>query len=122
MSQAWEMTPLAEIADIRVSNVDKKFSQAEIPVRLCNYLDVYTNIYITERIDFMEASASQSEIDRFLLQRGDVIITKDSETPDDIGIPAVLVDQIENLVCGYHLALIRPDLDRVDPVYLAKQL
>ena len=50
------------------------------------------------------------------------MITKDSETPDDIGIPAVVVDDISDLVCGYHLALIKPKRELVDPVFLSKQL
>lgn len=122
MSSEWPSSPLIDVADIRVSNVDKKIHPGEEPVRLCNYLDVYTNIYITNRLDFMEASATLSEIGRFNLKRGDVVITKDSETPDDIGIPAIVVDSIDRLVCGYHLALIRPHQKDVDPVYLAKQL
>jgi type I restriction enzyme S subunit len=116
------MKPLAGMADIRVSNVDKKTSPAEKPVKLCNYMDVYSNIYVTGERDFMDASASRSEIDRFTVKRGDVLITKDSETPDDIGIPAVIVDDIANLVCGYHLALIRPHPQELDSVFLAKQL
>lgn len=113
---------LRDLAEIRVSNVDKKTYSAETPVRLCNYLDVYTNDYITAEMDFMIASASKAEIERFGLLTGDVIITKDSETPDDIGIPTVIVDAIDNLLCGYHLAIIRPRNGQIDPVYLAKQL
>ena len=67
-------------------------------------------------------SATIAEIERFSLRCGDVVITKDSETPDDIGIPAVIADTIDLLVCGYHLAIIRPNADEVDPIYLAKQL
>lgn len=59
---------------------------------------------------------------RFRVDRGDVLITKDSETPDDIGIASVVVDDIENLVCGYHVALLKPNQAIVDPVYLSKQL
>jgi type I restriction enzyme S subunit len=120
--EGWKTKQLKEIADIRVSNVDKKYSIQEKPVKLCNYMDVYTNAYVTGKIQFMEASATDAELERFSLQKGDVIITKDSETPDDIGIPAVISEQINNLVCGYHLALIRPNTDQVDSVYLAKQL
>jgi type I restriction enzyme S subunit len=116
------MKPLVGMADIRVSNVDKKISHGEKPVKLCNYMDVYSNIYVTRELDFMNASASRSEIERFTLKRGDVVITKDSETPDDIGIPAVIVDGIADLVCGYHLALIRPHPEDLDSVFLAKQL
>jgi type I restriction enzyme S subunit len=70
----------------------------------------------------MQATAIQLEIDRFGLQVGDVIITKDSETPDDIGIPAVVDYATPDLVCGYHLALLRPRKNEVDPTFLAKQL
>jgi len=122
MNTAWPSKRLCSIADIRVSNVDKKTHASEKPVRLCNYLDVYTNDYVTNGLEFMEASASITEIERFGLSVGDVIITKDSETPDDIGIPTVITEPIDGLVCGYHLALIRPRADQLDSVYLAKQL
>jgi type I restriction enzyme S subunit len=118
----WRTEPLERIAEIRSSNVDKKTNPGEEPVRLCNYMDVYSREYITEDIEFMEATATPAEIQRFGIERGDVMITKDSETPDDIGIPTVVVDDIPKLVCGYHVALIKPNRAEVDPLYLAKQL
>ena len=121
MTDNWTTCKLREVADVRVSNIDKKTHNAETPIKLCNYMDVYSNDYVTESINFMSASASKSEIDRFGLQAGDVIITKDSETPDDIGVPAVVTDSIDGLVCGYHLALVRPRNGAIDPIYLAKQ-
>lgn len=75
-----------------------------------------------DKLQFMQATATQSEIDRFGLQVGDVIITKDSETPDDIGVPSVVDYAAPDLVCGYHLALIRSRTDEVDSTFLAKQL
>ena len=122
MSPQWPYRRLADVADIRVSNVDKKSYASENSVKLCNYMDVYTNEYVTSQLDFMQGSATRAEIERFGLECGDVVITKDSETPDDIGIPAVIAETIENLVCGYHLALIRPDAAELDSIYLAKQL
>jgi type I restriction enzyme S subunit len=118
----WTTARLADVADIRFSNVDKKAIPGEAPVRLCNYMDVYTNDYITAELPFMEATASSAESERFRVEKGDVLLTKDSETPDDIGVPAVVVDDIPSLVCGYHLALIKPRKDRVDSTFLAKQL
>ena len=118
----WTVEPLESVAEIRASNVDKKSNPGEQSIRLCNYMDVYSQEYITEDIEFMEATATPAEIQRFGIELGDVLITKDSETPDDIGIPAVVVADIDNLVCGYHVALIKPNRDEVDPIYLAKQL
>lgn len=118
----WHNEALECIAEIRPSNVDKKTNPSEEPVRLCNYMDVYAHGYITKDFEFMDATATPAEILRFGIERGDIMITKDSETPDDIGIPAVVMDGIPNLVCGYHLALVKPNRTKVDPIYLAKQL
>ena len=118
----WKVCHLSELADVRVSNVDKKIDRVEKSIKLCNYMDVYPNEYVTASIDFMAATASKSEISRFGIQAGDVIITKDSETPDDIGVSSVVTETIDSLVCGYHLALIRLRNADVDPTYLAKQI
>ena len=122
MSEGWRKVALSAVADILPSNVDKKTYPGEQKIRLCNYLDVYTHNYISDDIDFMEATATPNEIRKYHVDRGDVLVTKDSETPDDIGIPAVVIDDIRDLVCGYHLALLRPDHELVDSIFLAKQL
>lgn len=118
----WDLSKLSNIAQVIVSNVDKKFEENEPPVLLCNYLDVYQNEYITSNLEFMRGSASEAEIDKFSLRRGDVLITKDSETAEDIASAAVLADEIQNLICGYHLAILRPDKERMDSYFLAKTL
>ncbi|ESY55567.1 hypothetical protein X744_19260 [Mesorhizobium sp. LNJC372A00] len=116
------MVPLSAVSEVRVSNVDKKSEPGELPVRLCNYTDVYKSDYISDDLEFMRATASRAEIARFGLRVGDVIITKDSETPDDIGIPSLVDSAGSDLVCGYHLAMIRPASNKIDPTFLAKQL
>ena len=119
----WSKVRLSAVAEIRFSNVDKRTSPGEVSIQLCNYMDVYGNAgYVTNDLPFMQASASTVEIERFRVERGDVLLTKDSETPDDIGIPAVVAEDIPNLVCGYHLALIKLRRGQIDSVYLAKQL
>lgn len=104
----WAATRISNVADVQFSNVDKHTLDDEEPVRLCNYVDVYKNERITGDIPFMEASASAAEIARFQIQPGDVLVTKDSETPDDIAIPALVAESIPGVLCGYHLAMIRP--------------
>src|SRR4051812_34307275 len=111
----WPLAALLAVAEVRVSSVDKKTHPTEIPVRLCNYSDVYVNDYVTSSLEFMLASAREVEIARFGLEQGDVVITKDSESPDDIGVPAVVIERIEGLVCGYHLAILRPRNGAIHP-------
>jgi type I restriction enzyme S subunit len=103
----WEEKRLRFIAEISNSNVDKKEYEEQTPVRLCNYTDVYYNEIITPELDFMEATASQAEIKKFALRAGDVIITKDSEDPRDIAVPAFVQEDMPGVVCGYHLSIIR---------------
>ena len=93
---------------MRVSNVDKHASEDEIPVRLCNYVDVYYNDHIDGNLPYMKATASHTEVDRFRLKRNDVVITKDSEAWNDIAVPALVTDAPHDLICGYHLAILRP--------------
>ena len=112
------LLPLKRIAAIRSSNVDKVVKDNEIPIRLCNYVDVYYNDQIHPALEFAAGSAKQSEIDRFGLRPGDVLITKDSETPDDIAVPALVVQGADDLVCGYHLALLRPNPSRLNGKFL----
>lgn len=118
----WQEKHLNEVADIRVSNVDKKIYPNKFIVRLCNYIDVYTNDYISSKIPFSVGSSDENELLKFGLKKGDVLITKDSETPDDIAVSAVVTEDIENLVCGYHLAILRPDENKIDGKFLMQRL
>lgn len=118
----WRVFRIRNVCKLLVSNVDKNSIDDEIPVRLCNYVDVYKNDRITGRIAFMRATATQDEIDRFRPRVGDVIITKDSEDWRDIGVPALVAYEAPDLVCGYHLALMRPRSDLVRGAYLFRVL
>lgn len=106
----WKVERIKRRCEVFPSNVDKKMHDGEKPVLLCNYTDVYYNDRIVAGLDFMAASATDEQIDRFTLQRGDTIITKDSETADDIGISAFVPDDLPGVVCGYHLTMIRPSV------------
>ena len=115
----WEVRRLRNMIDMRVSNVDKHVKEDEEPVRLCNYVDVYKNDYINEQMNFMQGTATDEEIERF---RDDVLITKDSETWDDIGVPALVTKSATDLISGYHLALLRPRTDELAGGYLLRAL
>ncbi len=107
----WEIKKLKWVATVRPSNVDKKTVEGEQAVRLCNYVDVYKNDFITSNMTFMEATATASQIATFTLKAGDVLITKDSEEWSDIAVPAFVPVDLDGVVCGYHLAHIRPKSD-----------
>lgn len=115
--EGWEVKRLKYLANCFPSNVDKHIKASEKQVRLCNYTDVYKNDYINDEMDFMEATASEDQIKKFTLEKGDIVITKDSETASDIAVPAFIHDNLTNVVCGYHLAIIRT-YNEIVPEYL----
>lgn len=110
---------LGELASVDISGVDKKSKEGEKPVRLCNFTDVYKNWAITKYhySSFMKATAKDRDIEKFSIHKGQVAITKDSETRDDIGIPTYIADNFEDVVLGYHCALITPN-EKLDGKYL----
>ncbi len=104
----WDITRLKRVAAVFPSNVDKKSYEDESHVKLCNYTDVYYNDTITENLEFMDATASTEQIAKFSLRAGDTVLTKDSETADDIAISAYVPRDLPGVVCGYHLSMVRP--------------
>jgi type I restriction enzyme S subunit len=115
----WKITRLDAVAEVLFSNVDKHTIDGEIPVRLCNYVDVYKNDRITGGIDFMEASAEDREIKKFQIRCGDVLATKDSEEADDIAISSLVAEDLPGVLCGYHLAMIRPRFTSISGSFIA---
>lgn len=118
----WRVRSLKQVAQVRLSGVDKLSVDGEAPIRLCNYTDVYNNDFITPSMAFMPATAKEAEVAPFTLREGDVIITKDSEMWDDVAVPALVTDDLPGVLCGYHLALIRPDQSPVTGEFLVRAL
>ncbi len=116
----WEVKRLKTSATCWISNVDKVPAEDELPVRLCNYTDVYYHDHITPDMGLMETTATADEIRRFGLQVGDVVMTKDSESWDDIAVPALVMETAPDLVCGYHLAIVRSRKNVLSGGYLLR--
>ena len=116
--EGWQVLRLKHIAKVNFSNVDKHTVEGEKSIRLCNYVDVYYNDYISEDFELMHATATKAEIEKFTLKSGDVIITKDSEAWDDIAVSAYVPEDMPSVLCGYHLARIRTIENQADGKYL----
>ncbi len=118
----WRMVRLGDVAQVGFSGVDKRTVEGEHPVELCNYTDVFYNRRIRPGMDFMAATATPLECERWALRKGDVLFTKDSETADEIGIPAYVTEDMSGVLCGYHLGLARPNNGTVCGPFLARAL
>lgn len=108
----WQNTTLGELGSFATSGVDKKRVSGESLVCLINYLDVYRERFIDKSTPLMVVSASPNEIAKSQVNIGDVFFTPSSETPDDIGHSAVLVDDLPRTLHSYHTVRFRPHDER----------
>ncbi len=116
----YKLELLKNIANIQISNVDKNIIDNEINIKLCNYTDVYNSWAITKYKSkfFMHATATKTEIEKFILKKGMVALTKDSEQRDDIGISTYIADDFNDIILGYHNALIKPMHNKLNGSFL----
>lgn len=114
----WDVKKLKYVSDIFSSSVDRHIHQDEIQSSICHYPDVYNNEFINNEIELNKGSCSEVEFQRYILKKGLVILTKDSETPDDIGNPCYVEIDFDNVVCGYHLTIIKNNDINVNSKFL----
>jgi type I restriction enzyme S subunit len=117
----WGLERLKYLSSVRMSSVDKHIYDYEKQVTICHYTDVYYNEFIDENTLLKTGSCSEEEFIKFQIRRNDVLMTKDSESPDDIGIPCLVKSDLENVVCGYHLTILKPK-EKLLGGYLFRQL
>jgi type I restriction enzyme, S subunit len=104
----WTVKCLKHVSKFELSTVDRHEYDDEIQVSICHYPQVYNNDIITKNTELSKGTCTENELSKFKLKKDDVLITKDSETPEDIGVPAYVDDDYNDTVCGYHLAHLTP--------------
>lgn len=106
----WEVKRLGDVGNITGAGVDKVIRTDDKFVQLVNYMDVYRNLFIDEKIAFMNTTATQTQIQNCDLIEGDVLFTPTSETPQDIAQSAVIKGNLKNCLYSYHLVRFRPKI------------
>lgn len=93
----WTLRSIGEILDFKNGlNKESKYFGYGTPI--VNYMDVYQNSGIT--IDRLTGRVflNSEEIKNFSAKKGDVFFTRTSETQEEIGIAAVLLDEVKSCV------------------------
>lgn len=110
-NKPWKEVELGEIGIFTGAGVDKKMNPEESRVRLLNFLDVYKRDFIySSEIDCW-STASDAKISQCDIRKGDVFFTPSSETPYDIALSAVAMEDITNAVYSYHINRFRINED-----------
>lgn len=62
---------LSEVATVESSSIDKKFDQNEIPVKWCNFTDVYCTKLLLKISFHLEVNGSvkETELNKFTLKK-----------------------------------------------------
>ena len=103
----WEWKSLKYIFYYLMSSVDRRIKKEELDVYICHYPEVYNNEKIFNQVDLNKGTCTVKEFENFKLQKEDILITKDSEDPGDIGVPCLIKSDLQDSVCGYHLGILR---------------
>lgn len=101
----WEKYRLGIIGKFSSSGIDKKLVDNEPKVKIINYTDIYGNgnSILDSSKDYMIVTTPQSKIDEHSVNKGDLIFTPSSETKEDIGLSALVIEDLENTAFSYHV-------------------
>ena len=100
----WKVRRLGTLGKFYSSGIDKKIVEDELPVKIVNYVDVYKNKkYELYNSDYMEVTTTMDKIEQHSLKKGDLIFTPSSETIEDIGISALVMEDLLNTAYSYHV-------------------
>ena len=98
-----EFKKLGDLGVFENTGVDKKSRDDEQEVTLLNFMDVCRHKYIDASVPTMVVTAPDSKIEQCNVLKDDIFITPSSETIDEIGFAAVIMEDLPNVVYSYHI-------------------
>ena len=116
MVKPWDTTTIGNFLEFKNGlNKGKDFFGYGTPI--INYTDIYKKRGL-KKIDVRgRVCLTPDEIHRFNVHKNDVFFTRTSETPDEVGMSSVLLEEIENCVFSGFVLRGRPKNDLFVPEY-----
>jgi type I restriction enzyme S subunit len=107
ISEDWELKKVGEFLEFKNGlNKAKEFFGKGTPI--INYMDTFRHPGLKKENIQGKVTLTKDEIRRFNVQKGDVFFTRTSETVQEIGVSAVLEEDIENGVFSGFILRGRP--------------
>lgn len=109
----WEVKKMRFVGRFTSSGIDKKIIDNEPLVKIVNYTDIYGNssLILNSKRNYMVVSCPKEKIIEHSVKKGDLIFTPSSETIIDIGLSALVDEDLENTVYSYHVLRFRFIID-----------
>ena len=116
MVKQWDTATIGDFLEFKNGlNKGKEFFGYGTPI--VNYTDVYKKRGL-KRADIRgRVCLTPDEIHRFDVRKNDVFFTRTSETPDEVGMSSVLLEDVENGVFSGFVLRGRPKNDMFAPEY-----
>lgn len=116
MVKNWKTTTIGKFLDFKNGlNKGKEFFGTGTPI--VNYMDVYKKRGLHVNDIKGRVTLSRDEIKRFQVRKGDVFFTRTSETPEEVGYPSVMLNDITDCVFSGFVLRGRPQNDLFDIKY-----
>lgn len=111
----WDVKSIGEMYSFK-NGLNKDKDSFGFGTPIINYMDVYKNNGLTSKCIKGKVSLSDYEISYFLVKKGDVFFTRTSETPEEVGIASVLLDELPKGVFSGFLLRARPNGNDIEPL------
>lgn len=116
MVNPWDTALIGDFLDFKNGlNKGKEFFGYGTPI--VNYTDVYKKRGLKKADIRGKVCLTPDEIHRFDVRKNDVFFTRTSETPDEVGMSSVLLEDVENGVFSGFVLRGRPKNDMFVPEY-----
>ena len=116
MVKQWDTATIGDFLDFKNGlNKGKEFFGYGTPI--VNYTDVYKKRGLKKADIRGQVCLTHDEIHRFDVRKNDVFFTRTSETPDEVGMSSVLLEDVENGVFSGFVLRGRPKNDMFVPEY-----
>ena len=113
---SWEVVKLEELYDVHNGlSKGRKFFGSGYP--FLTFSTVFNNYFIPEIIiDYVQSTPKEQEI--FSIHRGDIFVTRTSETSNELGMSCVALKDYPKATYNGFTKRMRPKTDRVLPEYV----
>jgi type I restriction enzyme S subunit len=107
----WECTRLVNLGTFTASGIDKKINEDEELVKIINFTDIYSNSsnLLDSKRAYMEVTAPSYKVEEHQVKKGDLLFLPSSETFEDLGLSALVDEDLPNTAFSYHVIRLQFD-------------
>lgn len=116
LPSGWTLTPVGDLVKFK-NGLNKGKAYFGYGTPIVNYMDVFRHAGLRRTDVHGLVDVTNAEKQAFSARKGDILFTRTSETPEEVGISTVLLEDIEDAVFSGFVLRGRPVNDRLNPEF-----